>query len=134
MKSKLNTKQARFALVGGLNFAWGLASYPLLYWVLNPLGVNYLVVLVIAYLINTVISFITQKRFVFKTKESKAHQELLRFVGFQGALLVGNLLVLPILVSFIGHPAIAQTTWALFFAVLSYFFHDKVTFRSQSKK
>jgi len=126
-------KQIRFVIVGGINFAWGLASYPVLYWVFHPLGVNYLVVLAIAYAINTLFSFATQKYIVFQTQDAKAHFELLRFAGFQALLFGANLVILPLLVYLGGHPVVMQTVWTFCVSVAGYFFHDKVTFKSQSK-
>jgi putative flippase GtrA len=61
MKRVLSNKQARFLIVGGVNTVFGIAAYPVLYLALNPLGVNYLVTLVLAYLISIAFSFTTQK-------------------------------------------------------------------------
>ena len=125
-------KQVRFLLIGGTNFAWGLASYPIFYWILHPLGVNYLVILVITYVINTLISFFTQKYFVFKS-QGNHFRELLKFFGVQLIFLAANLIILPLLVAWTQwNPIIAQTLFACCLMVFSYFLHNSFTFRGNT--
>ena len=129
----LKDKRIRFLIVGGVNTLWGIAAYPLLYVILNPLGVNYLVTLVLAYAVSIAFSFTTQKYLVFRTK-GKHLRELSKFLGLQCVILVLNLLALPALVIATGwSPVIVQVMLSIVIAVISYFFHNHVTFRSQPK-
>ncbi len=90
----LKDKRIRFLIVGGINTLWGIAAYPILYLILNPLGVNYLVTLVLAYAVSIAFSFTTQKYLVFRTK-GKHVRELAKFLGLQCVILVLNLLGTP---------------------------------------
>jgi len=129
----LNDKRVRFLIVGGINTLWGIAAYPVLYLILNPLGVNYLVTLVLAYAVSIAFSFTTQKYLVFRTK-GKHLRELSKFLGLQCFILVLNLIALPALVIATGwNPVIIQVMLSIASAVISYFFHNHVTFRAQPK-
>jgi putative flippase GtrA len=128
LKKYFAHKQIRFLAVGGVNFAWGLASYPALYLLLLPFGFNYVIILVITYILNTLISFFSQKYLVFRTKGDHLH-ELLKFSGLQGIVLAINLVVLPTMVTLTQlNPMLVQTAFALTLLVVSYVFHDRVTF------
>ncbi len=133
-KSFLKSKKVRYLAVGGVNTLWGLAAYPLLYLLLTPLGFNYIVILVLAYIVGTAFSFTTQKYLVFKTRGNHIH-EILKFLGLQGIILCINLLLLPLLVATTGlNPVVLQVTLGIFFAVASYIFHDRITFNSQKSE
>jgi len=126
------SKQLRFLIVGGLNFLWGLASYPALYWALGPLKLHYMLVLGVAYALNTAVAYLSQKYFVFKTSGNQA-REFSKFLGLQIAIFAVNSCVLPLAVEmFHVQPVIAQTSFALLLAVVSFVFHDKVTFKPRS--
>jgi putative flippase GtrA len=102
-----------------------------LYVILSPLGVNYLVTLVLAYAVSIAFSFTTQKYMVFKTRGNHL-RELSKFLGLQGVILALNLIALPALVVATGwNPAFIQIGLSIVVAILSYFFHDLVTFRSK---
>lgn len=124
-------KKIRFLIVGGINTLWGIAAYPVLYLILNPLGVNYLVTLVLAYAVSITFSFTTQKYLVFKTRGNHL-RELSKFLGLQGVILALNLIALPALVVATSwNPALIQIGLSIVVAILSYFFHDLVTFRAK---
>lgn len=124
-------KKIRFLIVGGINTLWGIAAYPVLYVILNPLGVNYLVTLVLSYAVSIAFSFTTQKYLVFKTRGNHI-RELSKFLGLQGVILALNLIALPALVVATSwNPALIQIGLSIVVAILSYFFHDLVTFRSK---
>ena len=126
-------KRARFLIVGALNTIWGIAAYPVLYVILNPLGVNYLVTLVLAYAVSVAFSFTTQKYVVFKTQGNHV-RELSRFLGLQGGIFALNLIALPALVVATGwNPVFIQIGLSIVVAILSYFFHDLVTFRAKPR-
>ena len=126
-------KKIRFLIIGGINTFWGIAAYPALYVILNPLGVNYLVTLVLAYAVSIAFSFLTQKYLVFKTRGNHV-RELSRFLGLQGSIFALNLIALPALVVATGwNPVFIQIGLSIGVAVLSYFFHDLVTFRAKPR-
>jgi putative flippase GtrA len=127
-------KRLRFLLIGGLNTIWGIGVYPILYVLLNPLGINYIVILVLAYVASISVSFTSQKIFVFRTK-SNHFRELSKFLALQVAILTLNLIALPVVVeSTLWNPAIVQVGLSTVIAVISYFFHDLVTFRTKAEK
>lgn len=128
LKKLLAKKQIRFWLIGGLNFTWGMASYPLLYVLLTPIGFGYIQVLITSYVLNTIISYFTQKYLVFKT-EGNHLREFAKFSGLQAMILGVNLVVLPVVVENTHfEPILVQTAFALTLFVVSYFFHNRITF------
>jgi putative flippase GtrA len=128
-EKSMKKTSSRFLIVGASNFVWGLFSFPIMYFLSTPLGIDYLYVLVFTYLLNTLISFFTQKIFVFKTKGNHA-RELSKFALVQGSILVLNLFLLPQIIKF-SHlsPVISQTVFVLLVAGLSFVIHHFFTFR-----
>jgi putative flippase GtrA len=121
----------RFIMVGGFNTLFGLAAYPVLFFVLKPLHLHYLVVLVLAYCVCIVFSFSTIKLLVFRTKGQQG-REFGRFVTFNVLYLLLNLLALPVLVEFLGlSPVWGQMMFATLLVVSSYFWHSHITFSRQ---
>ena len=130
----LADKRTRFLVVGGINTAWGIAAYPVFYGLLNPMGVHYLATLVLSYTFSVALSFTTQKYLVFRTRGNVA-RELSKFVGLHCAILALNLFALPMFVAATsGSPVAIQLVLSVFVAIGSYFFHNHVTFQSQSKE
>ena len=128
----LRNKKFRFLLVGGINTLWGVVSFPVFYVLLERFGFHYIVILTLAYFFNTVFAYTMQKLFVFRT-EGNAFKEFLKFGSLQIAFYLTNVLVLPVFVElFKVQPMIAQTAFALTLAVISFIFHDKVTFKQKS--
>ncbi len=120
----------RFLLAGGVNTVQGLANYPILYLLLSPLHVHYLVILVISQSLSITFSFITNKFFVFRTT-GKHLQECGKFISFHVIHLVTNLTVLPLLVELANmNPAWAQVCYSVVVIITSYFWHSRITFRS----
>lgn len=123
-------KEFRFLLAGMVNTCVGLATYPLLYLVLEPVGVGYIAVLVIAQVVCITFSFWTNKYFVFKSK-GDLRSEYVKFFSFHGLYFLINLIALPALVELIQlNPMIAQTIFSIFIIVTSYFWHNAVTFKT----
>ena len=123
-------KKFRFLLAGMVNSCVGLATYPLLYLVLEPMGVGYIAVLVIAQVVCITFSFWTNKYFVFKSK-GDFRGEYVKFFSFHGLYFLINLIALPALVELIQlNPMIAQTIFSIFIIVTSYFWHNAVTFKT----
>lgn len=122
-------KKFRFLLAGAVNTAIGLALYPILYLVLNPFGITYIWVLVMAQIICVSISFITNKYFVFQTR-GNLRLEYFKFFMFHGFYFLINLIVLPIMVEVLKlNPIIAQTVFSIFIITTSYFWHNHITFK-----
>lgn len=123
-------KKFRFLLAGMVNTCVGLATYPLFYLVLEPMGVGYIAVLVIAQVICITFSFWTNKYFVFKSK-GDFRGEYVKFFSFHGLYFLINLIALPALVELIQlNPMIAQTIFSIFIIMTSYFWHNAVTFKT----
>jgi putative flippase GtrA len=123
-------KKIRFLIAGMINTAVGLAVYPILYLVFEPVGMGYIQVLVIAQVVCISFSFVSNKYFVFKTK-GNLRKEYLKFFAFHGFYFALNLVCLPILVeAFKINPIVSQTGFAIAVIVTSYFWHNSVTFKS----
>jgi putative flippase GtrA len=128
----VKSQEFRFLLVGASNTLWGVLSYPIYFALLTPLGLNYVVILVITYVLNGIISFTAQKYLVFRTQGNHL-KEFWKYALFQGAILAVNLVILPLLVVKFGlDPVIAQTIFLLFVIAVTYFFHKFVTFRHKT--
>jgi putative flippase GtrA len=123
-------KKFRFLMAGIVNTSVGLAMYPFLYLVLEPMGVGYVAVLVIAQVICITFSFWTNKYFVFKSK-GDLRSEYIKFFSFHGLYFLINLIALPALVELVElNPMIAQAIFSIFIIVTSYFWHNAVTFKN----
>jgi len=124
-------KEIRFILVGLLNTIWGLSAYPVIYYLLLPLELHYLIVLVINYIINMTMAFFTNKYLVFKTQGNHV-QEYLRFAMLQVICFSVNLLALPAIINLFGVSAvIGQTLFAFLVILTSYVWHSRITFVSK---
>lgn len=129
IKKAFKRQEFRFLVVGASNTIWGILSYPIYYWILHPLGLNYIVVLLVTYLLNGMISFTTQKYLVFRTK-GKHLKEFWKFFLLQASILAINLAVLPLAVQKLElNPIIAQTLFLIVVIISSFLFHKYVTFR-----
>lgn len=133
LKKALKHEEFRFLLVGASNTAWGIVSYPIYFWILHPMGVNYLFVLVITYILNGIISFTTQKYLVFRTRGNH-FKEFWKYFLLQASTLGINLVVLPVAVQqFKMNPVIAQTVFIGLVIITSFFFHKYVTFQHKKE-
>jgi putative flippase GtrA len=122
-------KKMRFLIAGGVNTLVGLSVYPLLYLWLEPLGWNYIKILLLAQVICITFSFISNKYFVFKTK-GNIQKEYVKFFLFHGFYLALNLVCLPVLVEKAGiNPIISQTLFSIAIIISSYFWHNFITFK-----
>lgn len=122
-------EQFRFLAVGLSNTLWGIVSFPILYVLLHSQIENYVLILTISYLLNTLISFVTQKIFVFKSKGNHL-REFMKFSLLQVLIFSINLFFLPIAMKASGWgPVIPQIIFSFTVAVVSYFFHKQITFK-----
>jgi putative flippase GtrA len=116
-------------LVGGLNTVFGLAAYPIIYFLTKSSGLGYLWDLVISQVICVMFAFFTHKTLVFKTKGNYL-KEFRKFISFHASIFAINLIVLPVLVERLGWPpVVAQTSFSMLVIVSSYFWYSRVTFK-----
>jgi putative flippase GtrA len=126
-------KKFRYLIAGIINTVVGLAMYPALYLTLNPIGIGYIEVLVVAQLLCVTFSFVSNKYFVFKT-QGNLKNEYIKFFSFHGLYFAVNLIALPTLVEILKlNPMIAQTFFSIFIIVTSYFWHNAVTFKASKE-
>lgn len=122
-------EQIRFLAVGSSNTLWGIVSFPILFFLLHSKIQNYIFILIISYVLNTLISFITQKLFVFKSKGNHM-REFIKFTLLQILIFSINLFFLPLAMKASGWgPVIPQIIFSITVAVVSYFFHKYITFK-----
>lgn len=127
------SKKIRFLIAGVINTAVGLSVFPLLYLILEPMGIGYIGVLVISQMICITFSFISNKYFVFKTY-GKLQAEYAKFFIFHIFYFLLNLVCLPALVEVLKmNPIAAQTIFSVFIIITSYFWHNLVTFKTGHK-
>jgi len=123
-------EKLRFLVVGGINTLFGIAAYPMIYLLLAGLDAHYLVILVISQIVCVSFSFMTNKYFVFRTTGNYWREYQKFWLLHLGAFAI-NLLVLPLAVDGLKmNPMIAQTAYAIVMAIISYFWHSKITFSS----
>ncbi|MCC6829224.1 MAG: GtrA family protein [Novosphingobium sp.] len=121
----------RFALAGAANTAFGLSFYPALLWAVPLLRTHYLVALGIAQVVCLCFAYATYKLGVFRTRGNFL-REFSTFSSFYLFNYAVNWAALPMLVEW-GRvpPAIAQLGFNAVVIVGSYFWHSRVTFRTQ---
>lgn len=129
--AKRHETKIRFILAGGINTVVGLSIYPILFFLMAPLKLHYLVILVFSQIICVIFAYLTNKFLVFKTTGNYI-REFSKFVTFHLAYFAANLVALPILVEFVRiNPVWAQTAFAALVIVSSYFWHSQITFSSK---
>ncbi len=122
--------QRRFLLVGGFNTLVAITFYPLLCFSVTFFRHHYLLTLILSHVVCITLSYLTQKYLVFKT-HGVSFYEYLRFILFYNGVFVINFLLLPLLVQhFHASPGKIQLGINLLIAIGSYFWHQKITFKS----
>lgn len=121
----------RFVLAGALNTILGIAFYPTLLWTFAPLRQHYLVALGISQAVCLVFAFFTYKLGVFRTRGLIIY-EFFRFSSFYLVNYAANWAALPALVEW-GRidPLVAQLGFTVVIVVGSYFWHSRITFKTQ---
>jgi putative flippase GtrA len=123
----------RFLIVGGLSTAIGIASFPVLYWMLSPwIGVN--VLLVLAWAVSTACSFLLHKLVTFQSRGG-AHHEGVKFLILSLGILAINLIVMNVALRFTtAHPVPVQVATSILTAItlmiLNYLGMNRLIFRS----
>ena len=121
-------RKVRFLFVGALNTVFGLAAYPMFYFLLAPLRLHYMVVLGITQITCVAFAYLTNKFLVFRTAGNYL-RESGKFVLFHLSYFLVNLVALPLLVEIAGmSPVWGQTMFAVAVIITSYFWHSNVTF------
>lgn len=117
-----------------VNTAFGVAIYPILLWTFPWLQKRYMVGLGIAQAISIIFAFVNYKHMVFKTS-GNSKSEFIRFFAFYLINFGSNWIALPFLVEIMKiNPIIAQTIFVIIIMVTSYFWHNRITFKSFGAK
>lgn len=121
-------EEIRYLIVGGFNTLVGLGLYAGFHALLGR-QLGYLLVLIPAYAVGIVVSFITQRYLVFGARGQVVRQ-FLRFTSVQLSGLALNALVLALIHETTSIPAVPSQAISLFFvAVATYFSHKFFSFR-----
>jgi putative flippase GtrA len=100
----------RFGIVGGVGFAVNLAVYALF---VHPLGVDYHVAAVAAWLVAVVNNFVLNRHWTFDARDGLVHFQAMRFLVVSLCALVVSLLLLTLLVEGAGIPKVAAQALAV---------------------
>ncbi len=100
----------RFGIVGGVGFAVNLAVYALF---VHPIGVDYHVAAVAAWLVAVVNNFVLNRHWTFDASDGRAHFQALRFFVVSLAALGASLLLLTLLVEDAGIDKVAAQAIAV---------------------
>jgi dolichol-phosphate mannosyltransferase len=100
----------RFGLVGAVGFAVNLAVYALF---VHPVGVDYHVAAVAAWLVAVVNNFVLNRHWTFDAGEGRAHFQALRFFVVSLVALGVSLLLLTLLVEDAGMAKVAAQALAV---------------------
>lgn len=121
-------KKLMFLAVGGINTIVGISIFPLLYYVLRPLDIHYVLLLVISQIAGITFSYVTNKLIVFRTR-GWLLSEYLRFATYYGVYFLINLGLLPFCVEILKQdPVVSQIIISLGSVFATYFWHSRITF------
>lgn len=125
---KHDTK-VRYLVVGGLNTAFGLSVFPILFFALAAYKLHYVIIFILSQTASITFAYVTNKFAVFKTRGNYLG-EYSRFVAFYLTYSIFNLLALSVLVETTGlSPVWVQSGCAVLVVLLSYIWHSRVTFK-----
>ena len=131
--ARAGDRPLRYVIAGSANTALGLTFYPFLLWAVPFFRTHYLMALGIAQVVCLCFAYLIYKLVVFRTRGNVA-REFGRFSSFYLANYAANWALLPLLVEFAHmHPSIVQIGFSLIVLVGSYFWHSRVTFRSEGR-
>lgn len=126
-------RPVRYLLAGAANTAFGLSFFPALLWIWPWFTRHYMAALVLSQLVCVIFAFSTYKIGVFRTR-ANILREFAYFSSYSYAVFGANLIALPLMVQGLGlHPIPAQFCFSLLTLVSSYFWHQAVTFRSDTR-
>jgi putative flippase GtrA len=89
----------RFGVVGGVGFVVNLAVYALF---VHPLGVDYHVAAVAAWLVAVLNNFVLNRHWTFDARGGQAHAQAIRFIVVSAGAFVVSLLLLTVFVEAAG--------------------------------
>ncbi len=122
--------KVRFLIVGLANTCVGLMAFPVVYFLLRPVGFHYLGSLVLSQITCVIFSFLMMKFFVFKSTGT-AVAELARFSSFYLVSFLVNIALLPAIVEIFRVPPVStQLSISFVFILSSYFWHKNISFRT----
>ena len=125
-------EEIRYLIVGGFNTLVGLGLYAGFHALLGH-QLGYLLVLIPAYAVGIVVSFLTQRYLVFGAR-GQVMAQFLRFTSVQLSGLALNALVLALIHETTSIPAVPSQAISLFFvAVATYFSHKFFSFRHRGE-
>jgi putative flippase GtrA len=121
----------RFGLVGGVGFAVNLAVYALF---VHPIGVEYHIAAVAAWLVAVVNNFILNRHWTFDARDGLAHIQAVRFVLVSLMAFAFSLLLLTLFVEGAGLAKVLAQALAVLGAMPLNFLGNKLwSFRTETK-
>jgi putative flippase GtrA len=130
IRDLLNSSKFRYLIAGGWNTVFGYSLGVILFLLLTD-SVHTAFIAFICNLISMAMSFITYKLFVFRTKGNWIKEY------FKACLVYGNVAIISIVVIWILVDLVGLNIWIsqalaiLVTVVISYFGHEKFTFKAR---
>lgn len=122
-----SSRKLRFLVIGGWNTVFGYLCFYFLY-LLTADYLHYLIIAVIAHIVNVIQAYVMQRRMVFRS-EARIAGEFLRFNASLVGTLLFNLLAMYLLVRVTAlSPLVAQAIVILASLVLTYVLHSRISF------
>lgn len=126
--TRIEAKKLLFLGAGGFNLAFSIVFYAFLVSGEIIPKIDYLISLLISQIVCTFLAFFIHKYIVFQSRGS-FWLEFIKFSSLYIFIYVVNWIVLPVSVEFFAaDPLIAQSAFTLFSVLLSYFWHNSVSF------
>jgi len=120
----------RFGAVGGAGFVVNLAVYALF---VHPIGVDYHVAAVAAWLVAVMNNFVLNRHWTFDARDERAHTQAVRFMVVSLLAFVVNLLLLTLFVESAGMAKVPAQALAVAASMPFNFLGNKLwTFRSKA--
>jgi putative flippase GtrA len=120
----------RFGIVGGVGFIVNLAVYALF---VHPLGVDYHVAAVAAWLVAVLNNFVLNRHWTFDAREGQAHAQAMRFIVVSLAAFGVSLLLLTVFVESAGLAKVPAQALAVAASMPFNFIGNKLwSFRSEA--
>jgi len=131
LRKLLQDRRVKYVAVGAWNTLFSYLAFVALYLALSPLGVHYLLVLVLSQIVGVTNAYVCYKVFVFKTR-GNVLKEYLRFYVVYGTTFVINIALITLFVEVFHLNAIlSQGIIAAIVVVLAYFAHSNFSFKAE---
>jgi putative flippase GtrA len=126
--TRVASLKIKYLTVGAVNTLIGLSAFPLLFWILDSIGIHYLCILIISQIVCVTTAFVLYKLLVFKTVGDYL-KEFVKFASFYLVYFLIGIALLPFLVEAAGmHPILSQFLISIGIIISSFFWHSKITF------